>query len=265
VDLDRNVASKDLELCRSLGELSGRLQQRGGDARPVFAYTQPQNIHVAAITREGASVPSGESYPGFYAPYASRIRRMDTCFGEFVSSLQQQGLYQNSVVILTSDHGDSLGEDGRWGHAYTLFPEILRIPLIVHLPDGLRRTASDSGPAFLTDITPTLYDLLGRRPTMNHELFGRSLLNDLSTGRPPQPRDRYLVASSYGPTYGVLGGDGRSLYLVDATNYRDYYFDLGTDPAGRENLISPDVRREYEPIVRKGVDAIGRFYRIPGD
>lgn len=263
VELDRGVAGKDFELCRSLGELTDKVLQRGSDPRPIFAYTQPQNIHIAAITREGATVADGQSYPGFYAPYASRLRRIDACFGEFVTSLKQQGLYDNSVIIFTSDHGDSLGEDGRWGHAYTLFPEILRIPLIVHLPAGARPAVNQSTPSFLTDITPTLYELLGHKPTLTHELFGRSLVADATAAKPASGREQYLVASSYGPTYGILGANGRSLYLVDATNYRDYYFDLGADPTGRDNVITPALRREYEPVVRRGVSSIASFYKIP--
>jgi membrane-anchored protein YejM (alkaline phosphatase superfamily) len=67
-----------------------------------------------------------ESYGAFYAPYASRLRRIDTCCGEFIADLKARGLFDRSIVILTADHGDSLGEQGRMGHAYTIFPEILQ-------------------------------------------------------------------------------------------------------------------------------------------
>ena len=55
-----------------------------------------------------------------------------------IDDLKARQLYDDSVIVLTSDHGDSLGEEGRWGHAYTLFPEVLQVPLIVHLPPRLR-------------------------------------------------------------------------------------------------------------------------------
>ena len=51
------------------------------------------------------------------------MRRLDGCFGAFVDDLKASGLYDDSLIVLTSDHGDSLGEQGRMGHAYTVFPK----------------------------------------------------------------------------------------------------------------------------------------------
>ena len=117
VEIDRGVLTHDLRLKESLRDLAARLRKGEAQGQPVFAYAQPQDIHISTITREGASVPAGESYPGFYAPYASRLKRADEGFGEFLSSLRELGMYDDSIIVLTSDHGDSLGEDGRWGHA----------------------------------------------------------------------------------------------------------------------------------------------------
>jgi membrane-anchored protein YejM (alkaline phosphatase superfamily) len=261
VDIDAGVGTKDYDLCRSLGVLEERLDARHDDGRPVFAYTQPQNIHVSRITRENASVPAGETYPGFYAPYASRVRHVDGCVGQFVKYLKDRGRYDRSVVVLTADHGDSLGEAGRWGHAYTIFPEIVRIPLIVHLPKGAGANlpARSTDLAFSTDITPTLYDLLGHTPAAASPVLGRSLLQPVPGA---SGDDWQLLASSYGAVYGTLHGNGRWLYIVDAVNYQDYYYDLENDPAGERNLVTADVRREQQAHIREGVGQINQFYKI---
>ncbi len=132
----------------------------------LFAYTQAQNVHVSTITREGATVPPGVHFPGFYDPYASRLQRIDACFGKFIDYLEAEGLYDDSIVVFTADHGDLLGEEGRWGHAYNLNPEVIRIPLMIHRPSrackGSRSTRKAL--AFSTDITPSLYRLLGYAP-----------------------------------------------------------------------------------------------------
>src|SRR6185503_611763 len=86
--------------------------------------------------------PPGESYDGFFAPIASSVQRVDACFGSFVEFLKRTGRYDDSIIILLSDHGDSLGEEGRWGHAYFIVPEIIRIPLIIHVPPALRASLS---------------------------------------------------------------------------------------------------------------------------
>jgi hypothetical protein len=263
-DLDEGTSEKDLDFCQSLNHLEEKLSAKSDPNVPLFAYTQPQNIHISVIHRQGESVPKGETYPGFYAPYASRLKRMDACFGRFVEVLKQSGRYDNSIVMLTSDHGDSLGEGGRWGHAYTLYPEIIKIPLIIHLPAKMRAALSidTRSLAFLTDITPTLYYLLGHRPIVRNELFGRPLFMEPAAGPATSYlRDSYLMASSYGPVYGVLGGQGRSLYVADGVNYKDYLFDLG-DPLGSSKRLSAPVREENEKTIRDGITAIGHFYHF---
>src|SRR5438477_10168921 len=159
---------------------------------------------------------------------------MDECFGAFVAELERRGIYRNSIVILTSDHGDSLGEEGRWGHAYTLFPEIIRVPLIVHLPDALKASVvSDPDRlAFLTDITPSLYFLLGHAASIGSELFGAPLFARTRQELVDRSREEFLLASSYGPVYGLLRENGRSLYVIDATNYVDDEIELAAEPKG---------------------------------
>ena len=267
VEIDCGVLTHDLKLERSLADLVSRLRRGEAQGQPVFAYAQPQDLHISTITREGASVPKGESYPGFYAPYASRLKRADAGFGKFLSALRELGLYDDSIIVLTSDHGDSLGEDGRWGHAYTIFPEILRVPLIVHLPAAMssRVASNPSGVAFLTDITPTLYSLLGHEPDLRNDVFGRSLFAARSRDLPAAERadGNFLVASSYGPVYGILGGNGRSLYIADAVNYTDYLFDLTGYPSVPPPALGDERRAAYRELVRAAVDSIHAFYRVP--
>lgn len=264
VELDKDAPDKDFEFCRTLADLQTKLSARPPDAPSAFSYTQPQNIHVSVINREGKSVPPGESYPGFYAPYASRIRRMDICFGTFVDFLKARGMYEQSIIILTADHGDSLGEEGRWGHAYTIFPEIIRIPLIIHLPLQLQKEVvwNTKTVAFSTDVTPSLYYLLGHRPTLQNRLFGRPLFTATAEEQRSYLQESYLIASSYGAVYGMLRGNGRYLYIADGVNYTDYFYDLANDPEGKRNLFTPEIKLENEYLIKENIRAMGEFYRF---
>ncbi|HEU4391713.1 MAG TPA: sulfatase-like hydrolase/transferase, partial [Blastocatellia bacterium] len=264
VELDKGVPDKDFDFCRSLKDLQSKLDERQPDGAPVFAYSQPQNIHVSVINRDGARSIDGGSYPGFYAPYASRLKRMDECFGELIRFLKSRGLYDNSIVILTADHGDSLGEEGRWGHAYTLFPEVVRIPMIIHLPDRYKNQVRvDSKQiAFSTDITPSLYYLLGHRPIAVNPLFGRPLFTETREEHARYERNDYMLVSSYGAVYGILRGNGESLYISDGVNYMDYYYDLLDDPKGVRNRVSAGVKSESEELIRRHVEEINKFYRF---
>ncbi|MCI0488323.1 MAG: sulfatase-like hydrolase/transferase [Blastocatellia bacterium] len=264
VELDEGLANKDFFLCRSLKDLQAKIDGRPDTKRPIFAYTQCQDIHISVINREGKSVPPGEEYPGFYAPYASRIRAMDQCFGEFIAHLKARGLYDNSIVVLTADHGDSLGEEGRWGHAYTIFPEVIRIPLIIHLPTEMKNRMSIDTKliAFSTDITPSIYYLLGHRPIARNEIFGRPLFTESQQEQNAYLRENYLVASSYGAVYGILSNNGRRLYISDGVNYKDYYYDLEDDPAGTRNRVSSSIKAENEQLIRDHITAINRFFNF---
>jgi hypothetical protein len=267
VELDPPESTMTLDFSKTLAKLQDAIEHRSPDAAPIFVYTQPQNIHISVIQREGASAPAGESYAGVYAPYASRLRLVDTAFGQFIQFLKTRGLYERSIIVLTADHGDSLGEDGRWGHAYTLFPEIVRIPLIVHLPEALRaKVAADpAGLAFSTDITPSLYYLLGHRPVQKNELFGSPLFTETPAERRQRdPRAAYLLASSYAAVYGILSDEGRRLYVADGVNYRDYLFDL-TPHGGSPAALSAQFESEENELIRRQILAINRFYRFGDD
>jgi len=263
-ELDNGIPERNYDFCKSLDDLESKISREKDSAARLFAYTQAQNIHVSVINREGASVPQVESYPGFYAPYASRLKRMDVCFGGFTTFLKKNGLYEKSIVILTSDHGDSLGEGGRWGHAYTIFPEILQIPMLIHLPPDLKANFSFDPRtiAFLTDVTPSLYYILGHQPTRQSELFGKPLFTKTLQEQIGYLRDSYLVASSYGPVYGILSNNGHSLYIADGVNYKDYVFDIPPDSKNPDKEVIPAIRDENERMIRDGILSINRFYHF---
>jgi hypothetical protein len=265
--LDQGRTNMSYRLCTTLSELEARLgarvMQSSGSpaaARPLFVHTQPQDIHISVIQREGAKSVGSGSYDGFYAPYASRVERMDACFGDFVQFLKTKHLYDDSIIVLSSDHGDSLGEDGHWGHAYTILPEVLRIPLFVHLPEELRKQVSydPKSLAFSSDITPSLFALLGHGPIKRNPLFGRSLFGLSGDPVPPDPNEAYLVASSYGAVYGLLSNGGRHLFVADATEYRDYAFDLAPSPVTRR--IDRGEQAAARRQIQEKILEIDRFY-----
>ncbi len=261
--LDTHLSVRDFGLCRTLDEVRSRLRDRAPDAAPVFTYSLPQDIHVSVITREGAQPVDSERYDGFYAPVASRVRRFDACFGAFIDDLKASGRYDRSLVIVTSDHGDSLGEEGRFGHAYTLYPEIVRVPLLMHVPAAMRdRFEWDPrAPAYTTDLTPTLYRLLGHQPVAPQPFFGESLAR--LPGEPPGPvRDR-MVAASYGSVYGALLNGATRLYVADAIQRRELAFEIddGAVP-GVAVAVTPALRREGGDLIRGTVEGLAAQYHF---
>ena len=245
----------ELDFVPTLQKLEASIAARKDPERPIFAYSQPQNVHT--LTLERSRMKGGRKAVSIH-----ELRRMDTAFGEFVRFLQEQGLYNNSIIILTADHGDSYGEFGRYGHSVYLFPEIVRIPLIVHLPPYLRQGLvwNTQQVAFNIDITPSLYYLLGHRPIVNDELFGRPIFTVSQQEQLAYQRSSYLLVSSYAPVYAILGHNGQSLFIVDAVNRKNYFYDLAQDPLGTRNHVTVPLCNENDALIRREVLHIDDFY-----
>jgi arylsulfatase A-like enzyme len=260
--IDPGVPSPETDLCSNLAGLQQHLARPGSAAHPLFAYFAPMNVHLINTRHEGRAATTDQDYPGFYSPYASRLRRIDACFGDFVSYLKREGRYDDSIIVVTSDHGDSLGEEGIWGHAFWLFPEDIRVPLLVRIPSSLKPqvTTDLTRIAFSADIAPTLYGLLHHDVSNPGAIFGAPLFVPRGEDLPPRRRESYLVTSSYAPTYGLLRRNGRSLYVSDLFERKEFAFDLGREPIGTQILVDQATRRVNQRLIRERVSELGAFF-----
>ncbi len=261
-ELDREIDWTAYDFCQTIAEIKTHLDART-DHQPVFVYTQPQNLHIVMRNHRRRNEPYKE-FAGFDGFYATQVDRMDRCFGEFLNFLKQRALYDESIVILTSDHGDDLGEGGRWGHGYYIFPELIRIPLIIHVPPRWqgKLLPGKQEVAFPTDIAPTLYYLLGHRPILHQAICGRPLFVQGTEELAAYQRDTYLIGSSYGAVYGALSNRGDALFISDSINRKDYFFNLASDPNATHNLITPAVQLEQRRLIAEQIDEIKRFFHL---
>ena len=246
---------------QTLHELEGKLTAGLGDRQPLLVHTRAMNLHVSKLTqREGAP---DAAFGEFHPAAAAAVQRLDGCFGRFVAFLKEQRLYEDSIVILTSDHGDSLGESKRWGHAYTIFPEIVRIPLLVHIPSRLRAqfTADLDAASFLTDLTPSLYTLLGYHVEPHDWPQGRSLFVPPGADTSWRRREPAFIASSYGPVYGVLRDNGRLLYIADGVNTRDYAYDISGLKPIRVGVTTA-MRTADRALIHERIAALASLYHF---
>ena len=113
--------------------------------------------------------------PYIRAGYDGELEYTDRILGTFKQALIQSGWWQRSLVIVLSDHGESLGEHGEDSHGYFVYESTLRVPLIIHWPEGApSRPARDDRPGGLMDVAPTVLDFLHIAAPPSFE--GRSLL-----------------------------------------------------------------------------------------
>lgn len=230
--------------------------------QPTFFYSLPQNIHPAVVLKNAA--PVNETYPaGFEPRVASSLHRIDACIGDFLDLLKREHRYDDSIIIVTSDHGDLLGEEGRWGHSFWVYPDVMRVPLIVHVPERLRaafRVDLDAQ-VFLTDIAPSLYVLLGYQPRDLGPLFGRSFFGPRDGDSSWRRREASLIASSYGAVYGLVSQNGRRVYVVDTVDATEYALDLTRAP--RRLAVTPLMMFFNRRLIADRLSAIAAFYHYP--
>jgi membrane-anchored protein YejM (alkaline phosphatase superfamily) len=251
------------DLCATLTELKGRLDHESDPTRPIFFYSQPQNLHIRVLSDFKAPRFDGMRIgtTQYFRPAVAALSRIDACFGGLIDYLKASGRYDDSIVVLTSDHGDAYGEDGRWGHANYLAPQTLRIPLIVHVPEALRRGREwdPNALVWLTDLTPTLYELLGYDSLMQSDVHGRPIL---SRGPRRAERDWYLVQSSYSDAFGLIDGRAERLYTASAPHFREQFFDLKGGASNQRALSGPD-RLEFRRRLLESMARLNTFYMGP--
>lgn len=261
----------DQDFCSTSDEFISQIDRRRPDG-PIFFYTQPQNVHVVTLGKTISLRPPRKNYSPFVSPYASELQRLDGCFGDFVQALKKRGIYDNSIVILTADHGEDLKKMGPQRHAFSLRPEVIKIPLIIHIPKNIEKHwFYDQGAiAFNTDISSTLYELLGHGPVMNRPEFGSPLFAPTANDASKYHRNSYMIASSYGPLYGLLSENGSKLFIENETlgvAETEEFFDLSQDPQATQNLLTDEIRRNGEAELRRCIqqiaDLFGYRYKAP--
>lgn len=189
--------------------------------------------------------------------YAAAVRYVDDFIGGLVDAVDALGLADETLIVLMGDHGETLGERGNRGHG-TFVPEVLRVPLIVHVP-GLqgRRIAA---PVELIDVMPTVYALLGRQPP--YPFMGMDLSPALlGTGPGPSAdRIRYSENETSGNKerwVAVLQRPWKLVFSPDDPEAVELY-DTGADPWGARNLAEDQGRvvsrlvGAYDRLVRSG-------------
>jgi arylsulfatase A-like enzyme len=135
----------------------------------------------------------------------------------------------------------------------------------LHLPARMRSLAFDpAAPSSLLDITPSLYYLLGHRPIMRNDLFGRPLFTATAEEAAGYLRSSYLVASSYGPVYALLEAAGHSLFVTDAVEYDDHFYEWGEGQDVSTDTVTREIRADRRQKIHDDVNEIAHFYHFTG-
>ena len=175
----------------------------------------------------------------------SYIELIDEMVGEVVATLKQQGLYDDTAIIFTADHGDMAGSHGLMNKGAYMYDETYRIPMLLKRP-GAREATRSSAFVHLMDVTATCLHLMAG--TEQDSLSGRSLhgqtLLPLAEGEEAWPRSMHY-AQYHGDPWGHYSSrmvtDGRWKLVWNLTDLCELY-DLENDPHELHNrFYDPDL------------------------
>ncbi len=191
------------------------------------------------------------------ACYYGRITELDVQLGRLLEALEESGQREQTLIIVTSDHGRYVGAHGFDAHNFGAFEEIYRVPLILSGP-GIPRGVEHSALVSLMDLCPTILDQTGSRPIDG--LDGRSFSPLLDQSCPGDSAARHpeefasLFAEYHGTRFRLtqrIYWEGDWKFVFNGFDFDELY-DLKTDPGETVNLAGrPEHRERVESMMRR--------------
>lgn len=245
---------------------------KGASLDPLSIDIQ-QNLH-AFMNGDFGEVP--EALESVRKCYQADLLYGDHLVGEFVHHLKEKGVFDNSILIVTSDHGELLGEHGVMNHGSTVWEELLAIPCIVHSPNGggakeISRLTSS------LDLLPTVFDIIGELEWLRN----KTKLDGVSILSPPEGhQERVLVVDSPPAVLPerfkrypmVLFEESKIARAARTSRYKyiwrsdgtQFLFRAGGGEDQRDNLISsaPEVASDLLKEIRSFYESVQPNFRM---
>ncbi len=176
------------------------------------------------------------------ALYDGEIAFADSMIGVLVRGLKDRNLYENTIIVLLSDHGEEFFEHGGVGHGHTLYNETIRVPLTIVYPGVISANGRVEDQVRLLDVTPTILDLLGLASDPGFE--GASLVPLIDGTGKPDGSDEQLLPPEVAYSEGIREGPEKkaiSTYpwklIQEISSGQSELFNLREDAAEQENLV----------------------------
>ncbi|MBZ5598417.1 MAG: sulfatase-like hydrolase/transferase [Acidobacteriia bacterium] len=197
--------------------------------------------------------PYSEEYKD--RPYDGEIAFADAQVGRLIDFLKAKALYQNTIIVLTGDHGESLGEHGEKTHGFFIYNATLHVPVIIRLPGG---ASAKTVPELisLADLMPTVLQAL--KVDVPAQVQGRSLLPLMAPKNEEEARSLY--AETFMPR---LHFNWSELRAVETENYhfidapKPELYDLKKDPGETQNLypqkkaVAEEMHAKLATLIRE--------------
>jgi len=173
--------------------------------------------------------------------YDLKVKATDERMGQFISQLKTMGLYEKSVIIVLSDHGDEFMEHDGLDHGATLYQEQLHVVSMIRFP-GYGRRQDIRSPIRTLDLFPTVFDTLGLQGPAR--VNGQSLV-PLLQGE-PLSLDVYAETDYRLFVHQRMVREGEFKLILDLLDGKREMFNLKSDPHEQKDISSSEPRRTYE-------------------
>lgn len=230
--------------------------------RPFFVVAHFDDVHHPYRAHLGRSVPTFPDQTRNVDPYDRCIAHFDNMLRFLTSYLEQAGVWNDTILILTADHGEEFGEHGGAIHSVTCYVESVHVPLIVRIPGFEPQRISNR--VALTDLVPTLLEALSL-PSDGVALDGQSLFVPLLA--PDRvPADRPIFCSIFQLLTGRKNFFTRSVrtdehvLVYEALSDHVELYNAVADPGEKQNLAasSPGTVEELRELL--GASATGNLW-----
>ena len=187
--------------------------------------------------------------------YAASITFIDDELGKIIQKLKDEGLYENSVIVFSSDHGDMLGDHNHWRKTYA-YEGSAHIPYIVKMPSSMQKQVKPGEVVYRTaelrDVLPTFLE--AAEVEIPAEVDGLSLYEPIRNGENAEWRE--YIDMEHADTYRANSAwvaltDGKLKYIWNYADGNEIYFDLTVDPLEVTNIATDPSRQEEMAMWRK--------------
>lgn len=218
-----------------------RVQRPGAEAAEVLARfveekkTAPFLAFLHVYEPHAPYEPPEPFRSRFADPYDGEVAVADEAVGVLVAKLKALGLWEKSLVVFLSDHGEGLGEHGENEHGVFLYRESLQVPLLLKLPDGARGGTSVSAPVQISDVFRTIVEAAGLKGAP----VSAGLVNLVGLAYGDAAPERRIYAETFFPR--IRFGWSELAALLDGSWHyvaapKPEFYDLASDPDETRNL-----------------------------
>lgn len=188
------------------------------------------------------------------ALYDAKIHDHDFYLGQLINFLKIEGLWKNTLLIITADHGEEFYDHQGWGHGHSLYQEVIHVPLVISDAGILPRGVRVKSPVSLLDLMPTLLSLLNLKSRLEfpYSLEGIDLKGIITHSYLSSREDPIYAELTQGnhKAYALIDDHWKIIKTIFDGEECVFLYDLNQDPDEKNDLASLFPQKKQELLSR---------------